>query len=259
MEYIFGIHAVRVALKRRPEEVAQVNIARQRRDARVGTLTELAASKGVQVVEVSSESLAAFSHGGRHQGVVAQLHPHAPDSVSGFDALQSLVRTHQTEGTPTLLVLLDGVQDPHNLGACWRSSAAAGAHALIVTERRSAPANATAQKVASGASALLPCITVSNLARALSWLSSAGVAVIGASAASETSIFEVNLEGPVALVFGGESKGLRRLTAENCQTLAQIPMPGALESLNVSVAAGVLLFEAVRQRRMASCPTASRC
>ena len=245
---VVGIHPVRVLLRRRPAEIERLHVLAVRQDPRVNELRSLASTHGIPIVDLSAEAIAALAHGQKHQGVVAQLREETGQASSGQAQLDSLLTQHRAQGTSSLFLVLDGVQDPHNLGACWRSAGAAGAHALVIPDRRSAPVNATVRKVASGASEFVPCFSVSNLSRALERLAADGVRLIGASACAKQTVYDVNLCEPVAFVVGGESRGLRRLTKEKCDSLVRIPMPGPLESLNVSVAAGVMMFEAVRQR-----------
>ena len=245
---VFGIHAVRILLRRRPADVAALYVASTRRDGRIAALVALALPHRIEVSELPLEELGLLARGGKHQGVVAWLRSHVTKASTGVDQLGALIAQHHAEGTRTLLLALDGVQDPHNLGACWRSAGAAGAHGLIIPQRRSAPVNATVKKVASGASELVPCCDVPYLARTRERLAADGVRLVGAVADAKRTLYDVDLCEPTAFVLGAESRGLRRLTAEKCDALVRIPMPGLLESLNVSVAAGVLLFEAIRQR-----------
>jgi 23S rRNA (guanosine2251-2'-O)-methyltransferase len=183
-----------------------------------------------------------LAEGVRHQGVIARVRRQAA-KIDEHNLLSALTRT-----VNPLVLVLDGVQDPHNLGACLRSAAAAGALAVIVPRDNSAPLTPVARRAAAGAAESLPLVTVTNLARTLRDLKEAGVWIYGASHDAEASLYETDLRGPVALVLGGEGKGLRRLTREHCDGLFRIPMSGAVESLNVSVAAGISLFEVMRQR-----------
>src|SRR5690554_101656 len=244
-DYIFGIHAVSTLLKRRPKDISRLLIARGRRDPRMQELMQLAQSKHLRWEETTKEELDRLVEG-VHQGVVAccELTPEKGegDLVDLLDAI---------EGPPFLLVL-DGVTDPHNLGACLRTADAAGVHLVIVPKDKSAPLNATARKVACGAADAVPVVRVTNLARTLRELQERGIWLVGTTGDVEATIYEVDLKGPLALVMGAEEKGMRRLTREHCDLLAQIPMHGEVSSLNVSVATGVCLFEAVRQRRGAA-------
>ena len=180
---------------------------------------------------------------GRHQGVVAKV-----DASRKYLALDDLLDTLENDA---LLLVLDGIQDPHNLGACLRVADAFGVDAIIAPKDRAVGLNATAAKVASGAAETVPFVTVTNLARALRQMKEAGVEIIGTAEDGESDIFEVHLDGPIAWVLGAEGTGMRRLTRENCDRLVRIPMEGMVESLNLSVTSGILMFETCRQRRLA--------
>lgn len=243
-EVIHGIHAVAAALKHRPERVGGLWVERQRRDARMQALLDQAAHLGVLIHHADRAELDRLSDGARHQGIVARLS--VRQTARGEDDLPDLL---VAASGPALLLVLDGVQDPHNLGACLRSAAAAGVHAVIVPSDRAVGLNATVHKVACGAADLVPFVPVTNLARTLRALREQGVWVVGAAGEAETSVYEIDFTAPTAIVLGAEEKGLRRLTREVCDHLARIPMAGGgVESLNVSVATGVFLFEARRQR-----------
>jgi len=238
----YGIHAVRVLLARNPERIRRLLVTSGRDAARLVELKSLAQRAGVQVGATDDASLDRLADGGRHQGVVAEITPRGGDPETQLEeALEA------AQGAPLLLVL-DGVQDPHNLGACLRSADAAGVTAVIVPRDRAAGLTAVARKVAAGAAETVPFIPVVNLARALRDLKERGVWLVGTDDAADRTLFEADLTGPLALVMGSEGEGLRRLTRECCDQLVSIPMAGAVESLNVSVATGVVLFEAVRQR-----------
>jgi len=242
-DIVLGWHAVLSILRQAPERVLSIQIDRGRKGPRRAQLLEAARTAGISVEETTGDVLdRAAGEGGNHQGVVARCRP-APErteaEIPGFIA---------SLPGPALILVLDGVQDPHNLGACLRSADAAGAHAVILPRDNSAPLTAVARKVASGAADSLAVFRVGNLARALEHLKEAGVWLVGAAGEAEKTIFDIDLTGPTALVMGAEGEGLRRLTAEKCDYLAQIPMAGSVESLNVSVATGICLFEAVRQR-----------
>jgi 23S rRNA (guanosine2251-2'-O)-methyltransferase len=241
----YGIHAVRVLLARNPERVRRLLVGSGRDAARLAELKSLAQRAGVQVGATDDASLDKLAEGGRHQGVVAEIVPRAGDPETQLEeALEA------AEGAALLLVL-DGVQDPHNLGACLRSADAAGVTAVLAPRDRAAGLTAVARKVAAGAAETVPFIPVVNLARALRGLKERGVWLVGTDDTADRTLFEADLTGPVALVMGSEGEGLRRLTRECCDQLVSIPMAGAVESLNVSVATGVVLFEAVRQRSAA--------
>ena len=242
-DLICGPHAVLAALTKNPARIEGVWLSTGRRDARGAEVERAARAAGAPVHRVERDELDVMAPGLRHQGVVARLRPGAAAGAPSFEEFL----THLPERP--LLLVLDGVQDPHNLGACLRSAEAAGAHAVIVPKDNSAPLSAVARKSASGAAETVPLFRVTNLARALDALKDAGVWLVGASHDVEKTLYETDLTPPAALVLGGEGKGLRRLTRERCDILARIPMAGTVGSLNVSVAAGICLFEAVRQRR----------
>ncbi len=243
-ESIHGLHAVTAALKYEPEQLRGLWVERQRRDARIQVLLDEAARHGVPVHQVDRAELDRLSGGARHQGVLARLavrrRTHGEADLSALLAAAN---------GPALLLVLDGVQDPHNLGACLRGAAAAGVHAVIAPADRAVGLNATVRKVACGAAEIVPFVSVTNLARTLRGLQEQGVWIVGAAGEAEGSLYEVDLTPSTAIVLGAEEKGLRRLTREVCDRLARIPMAeGGVESLNVSVAAGIFLFEARRQR-----------
>jgi len=241
-ERIHGIHAVAALLKRSPERVESLAVLRGRRDRRIEELLAAARAGGVAVRELAREELDRLAPG-VNQGVVAEVRAAAAlDERFLFDELLPALPG------PALLLVLDGVTDPHNLGACLRSADAFGAHAVIVPRDNSAPLNATARKVASGAADVVPLVSVTNLARTLRALQEAGVWIVGAAGEATQAITAVDLRGAVALVMGAEGSGMRRLTREHCDHLASIPLCGEVESLNVSVATGVFLYEARRQR-----------
>jgi 23S rRNA (guanosine2251-2'-O)-methyltransferase len=241
LETIFGVHAVRMMLERHPERIRTVRLAERRDDPRVRTIEELARRRALPIERVDTETLKRQLGDVVHQGVAAEITPLPP---WGEDELLAAL-----QGTPAALLLaLDGVQDPHNLGACLRTADACGVRALIVPKDRAAQLTPAARKVAAGAAETTPVVAVTNLVRSLKLLKAAGLWVVGADAAAEESADRVDLKGPVALVLGAEGTGLRQLTRQNCDFLVRLPQLGAVESLNVSVAAGMLLYEAVRQR-----------
>jgi 23S rRNA (guanosine2251-2'-O)-methyltransferase len=239
-ETIYGLHAVEAALHA-GSRVTVLFVQEGRRDARMERLLQAAAAAGAAVRTLARHELDRMVPGARHQGVVAQCRAAA---ALGEDELESWVATLPE---PFLLVL-DGVQDPHNLGACLRTADAAGVHGVIAPRDRAAGLTATARKVASGAAEALPFFQVTNLARTLRRLQEQRIWIVGAAGEAETDHYAADLRGPLALVLGAEGKGMRRLTREHCDSLVRIPMAGTVSSLNVSVATGVLLFEAVRQR-----------
>ncbi len=240
-ETIYGLHAVRVMLERHPQRVLSLELAEHRGDARVRSLEELARRHGVTVRRVELTSFRQRLGEVVHQGVAADIVPLAPWSED------ELLAALATTATP-LLLALDGVQDPHNLGACLRTADACGALAVIVPRDRAAKLNPTVRKVAAGAAETIPVVAVTNLVRTLKLLKDANLWVVGADAAADKDAGQVDLKGAVVLVLGAEGSGLRQLTQQNCDFMVRLPQLGAVESLNVSVAAGMLLYEAVRQR-----------
>jgi 23S rRNA (guanosine2251-2'-O)-methyltransferase len=238
--YIHGFHAVGAKLRQDPEAVFEIFVAGQRGDARAKDLIARAEAAGVRVMPVDAQRLDGMAGTHRHQGVVARIDARQR-ALKVVDVLEGLTE-------PALLLVLDGVTDPHNLGACLRVADGAGAHAVIAPKDRAVGLNATAMKVASGAADTVPYITVTNLSRTLRELQEAGVWCIGAAGETDKELYGIDQRGPVAWVLGAEGDGLRRLTRETCDELAKIPMYGAVESLNVSVASGICLFEARRQR-----------
>ena len=237
---LFGFHAVGVRLKIAPQSIVEVYFEVTRRDARMRQFVDRCKEAGVRLIEADGLRLAklAGSHG--HQGVAA-LVQHMPQAHSLDDLLDSIAE-------PPLLLVLDGVTDPHNLGACLRVADGAGAHAVIAPKDHAAGINATVAKVASGAAETMPYFMVTNLARTLGELKERNIWVIGTSGDAPKTIYQVEMKGPTALVLGAEGPGMRQLTRKTCDELVSIPMKGAVESLNVSVASGVCLYEALRQR-----------
>lgn len=244
VETIFGMHAVRVILERHPERVLAVLLAERRDDPRSRSVEELARRHGRPVQRIDAQGFKARLGDVVHQGVAADIAPLEPWNEDALLAALTAVRA-------PLLLALDGVQDPHNLGACLRSADACGALALIVPRDRAARLTPTVRKIAVGAAETTPVVAVTNLVRTLKLLKEAGLWVVGADAAAPKPAAEVDLTGPIVLVLGAEGTGLRHLTREHCDFTVRLPQLGAVESLNVSVAAGMLLYEAVRQRGMA--------
>ncbi|WP_157271451.1 23S rRNA (guanosine(2251)-2'-O)-methyltransferase RlmB [Azohydromonas aeria] len=237
---LFGFHAVTVRLKTAPQSITEIHIDATRRDARMRQFVERAKEAGMKLIESDDERLTRICGAPRHQGVVARVQALAQQH-SLDDVLDGV------EGPPLLLVL-DGVTDPHNLGACLRVADGAGAHAVVAPKDHAVGLNATVAKVASGAAETVPYLMVTNLARSLNELKERDIWVIGTAEDAEKTIYEVDFKGPVALVLGAEGPGMRQLTRKTCDELVRIPMQGAVESLNVSVAAAVCLYEARRQR-----------
>ena len=242
----YGIHAVRVLLSRQPGRVRRVLVAGGRDAGRLTEVRALAKQAGVQVASVELAQLDRLAEGERHQGVVAEIVPWAGDPET------QLEEALEAAGPVPLLLVLDGVQDPHNLGACLRSADAAGVAAVIVPRDRAAGLTPVVRKVAAGAAESVPLVAVVNLARTLRELKERGLWLVGTDDAADKTLYEADLKGPLGLVMGSEGEGMRRLTRECCDQLVSIPMAGAVESLNVSVATGVALFEAVRQRSSAT-------
>ena len=241
---LFGFHAITVRMKTAPKSVIELHVEANRRDARMRSFVDRARDGGIKIVETDGERLDKMAGTSRHQGVVARVEvvamPHSLDEV-----------IEAVEGPPLLLVL-DGVTDPHNLGACLRVADGAGAHAIVAPKDHAVGVNATVAKVASGAAETVPYIMVTNLARTLNELKDFDIRVIGTSDDAEQTLYDIDLTGPIAFVLGSEGDGMRQLTRKTCDQLVRIPMAGAVESLNVSVAAGVCLFEALRQRTKAA-------
>jgi 23S rRNA (guanosine2251-2'-O)-methyltransferase len=245
-ELIAGLHAVRTALSHGEGQVPELWFDGKRRDRRVREILDLAKTQQVATHAVAREELDRLTGNGNHQGMVARV---AVPAALDEHALMALLDT--LDEAPLLLVL-DGVQDPHNLGACLRTADATGVDAVIAPKDRSVGLTPTVCKVASGAVGQVPYVQVTNLSRALKSLQDRGIWLIGTAGEAGDDVYDVDLSGPLALVMGGEGKGLRRLTRERCDLLAKLPMLGVVESLNVSVATGVVLYEALRQRRRAA-------
>ena len=237
---IFGFHAVTARLRHEASSIEEIYVDATRHDRRMQELLRAAESAKVRIIQADDQRLNGMVGTRRHQGVVAKA-----GELSLARNLDELLDA--IEGPPLLLVL-DGVTDPHNLGACLRVADGAGAHAVIAPKDRAVGLNATAAKVASGAADTVPYITVTNLARTMRELKERDIWLIGTTDDADKTLYEADFSGPAALVMGSEGEGMRRLTRENCDVLVSIPMHGAVESLNVSVASGVCLFEARRQR-----------
>ncbi|MBK7616184.1 MAG: 23S rRNA (guanosine(2251)-2'-O)-methyltransferase RlmB [Vitreoscilla sp.] len=245
---LFGFHAVTVRLKTAPESIIEIHLDATRRDARMRSFAERAREAGAALVDSDDARLSKLAGGPRHQGVVARVKPvamtHSLDEVlEGVEAARE---------APALVLVLDGVTDPHNLGACLRVADGAGAQAVVAPKDHAVGLNATVAKVASGAAETVPYLMVTNLARSLNEMKERGIRIIGLSDDAPHTLFEADLSGPVALVLGAEGPGMRQLTRKTCDELVSIPMAGAVESLNVSVAAAVCLYEAHRQRSAAA-------
>ena len=241
LKTLFGFHAVSVRLKTAPASVSEVHVDPARRDQRMRQLVERAAAAKVRVLDSDDARLTQLAGTPRHQGVVARVTP-LPQTHSLDDLLDAV------QGPP-LLLALDGVTDPHNLGACLRVADGAGVHAVVAPKDHAVGLNATVAKVASGAAETVPYLMVTNLARCLNELKERDILIVGTADDAPITLYQAELRGPLALVLGAEGSGLRQLTRKTCDLLVRIPMLGAVESLNVSVAAGVCLYEARRQRQ----------
>ena len=237
---LFGFHAVTVRLKTAPKSILEIHVDASRRDQRMRQFVERTKDAGARLIDSDDDRLQKLCGTHRHQGVVARAEVVAM-SHSLDDTLDAV------EGDPLVLVL-DGITDPHNLGACLRVADGAGVHVVLAPKDHAVGVNATVAKVSSGASDTVPYLMVTNLARALGELKERSIRVIGLSDAAQKSLYDIDLSGPLAFVLGAEGSGMRALTAKTCDELVSLPMLGAVESLNVSVAAGICLYEVVRQR-----------
>lgn len=237
---VFGFHAVTVLLRQRPESVLELHAGAERTDGRMRDLLKLAEQKKVRVMAATGERLDGLTGHARHQGVAARV-AEVKRSNSLDDTLDAVVG-------PPLLLVLDGIQDPHNLGACLRVADAAGVSAVVAPKDRAVGLTATASKVASGAAETVPYFAVTNLARTLRELKERSIWIVGTDEGARDDLFTADFPDAVAWVLGSEGEGMRRLTREHCDFLVRIPMQGIVESLNVSVAAGIVLFESVRRR-----------
>jgi 23S rRNA (guanosine2251-2'-O)-methyltransferase len=244
--WIYGFHAVEAAVKREPAAVQVLWLQSGRKDKRAQGIETLAHNQGVALEWVSRERLDGVLEGaGRHQGIAAQMIGGQSQTTLDERSLLALV----AQAASPLVLVLDGVTDPHNLGACLRSADAAGVTAVVVPKDRSADLGPTVTKVACGAAESVPFARVTNLSRTLEKLKEAGLWLVGTTGEAETSLYDQDLTGSLCLIMGAEGEGMRRLTQDACDFLVKLPMAGSVESLNVSVATGVCLFEAVRQRR----------
>jgi 23S rRNA (guanosine2251-2'-O)-methyltransferase len=241
-EWLYGVHSITAVLNNEPERILDIMVAKGRDDARMNDLVKLARKQGIAVQFVQRKTLDDKTKGEQHQGILARAKPARVLDEGDLDVIIA------KQNVPFLLVL-DGVTDPHNLGACLRNADAAGVHAIIVPKDNSASITPVVRKVAVGAAETVPLIQITNLARTLKHLQQAGIWVIGTAGEAEQLIYDTKLHGPIALVMGSEDKGMRRLTRETCDELVKLPMAGEVSSLNVSVASGICLFEIVRQRQ----------
>lgn len=240
---VVGVHAVTALLKSAPQRITVLNCLKGKRDQRIQKILDLANKLDVSVQMLDAKAMESFGEE-HHQGVVASC------KAGELHDESFLMRLVEGLNEPAFLLVLDGVTDPHNLGACLRTANAAGVHAVLAPKDKAVGVNATVRKVASGAAEVVPFIPVTNLARTLKNLQQSGVWLVGTSDKAEQSIYDAQLTGPLAVVMGAEGTGLRRLTQETCDFLVSIPMQGEVSSLNVSVATGVCLFEALRQRKI---------
>jgi 23S rRNA (guanosine2251-2'-O)-methyltransferase len=240
---IYGFHAVTSRLRQSATSVKELYVGAAREDRRAQDLIKAAEARGTRVMRVDEKRLDGMTHHARHQGVAARIEV-APLPAHIEDVLEALTE-------PALLLILDGVTDPHNLGACLRVADAMGVHAVLAPKDRAVGVNATVSKVASGAAESVPYIAVTNLARAMRELKEQGIWLVGADERAEQGLYGARLQGPLAWVFGAEGEGMRRLTREHCDELVRIPMLGTVESLNISVSAGICLAETRRQRNAA--------
>ena len=240
-EFIYGIHAVKAVLEREPERFIEAFVLKGRQDDRLMPILNDLQVCGVSIQQMTRKTLDDKARGANNQGIIARVKPAKQLNENDIDGI---LAQHESP----LLLVLDGVTDPHNLGACLRNADAAGVAAIIVPKDRSAPMNATVSKVACGAAEVVPLIRVTNLARTMRTLQEQGIWFVGTAGEATHDIYQAKLTGPLAIVMGAEGDGMRRLTRETCDDLIKIPMAGSVSSLNVSVASGICLFEAVRQR-----------
>ncbi|MBT1452252.1 23S rRNA (guanosine(2251)-2'-O)-methyltransferase RlmB [Glaciecola sp. XM2] len=242
-EYLYGLHTIAAVLESEPERLLEIMIAKGRNDDRINQIVSLARKQSIAVQFCQRKTLDDKAKGEQHQGILARAKPAKVLNEADLD------RIVEQQTTPFFLVL-DGVTDPHNLGACLRNADAAGVHAVIVPKDNSASITPVVRKVAVGAAETIPLIQVTNLSRTLKQLQQAGVWVVGTAGEAQQLIYECKLNGAIAIVMGAEGKGMRRLTRETCDELVKLPMAGTVSSLNVSVASGICLFEVVRQRSL---------
>ena len=240
--FVFGFHAVESLLQHHADRVIRVCVQKQSTNKKIISLTQLANQKNITVEISSPQALDQMTHNANHQGVVAFC-----TEMPTYDE-NDLLSLLQNLSVPPFILILDGIQDPHNLGACFRSADAAGVHLIIAPKDKSVGLTPAVSKVASGAAEIVPFVRVTNLVRTLEMLKAQGIWIYGAAADASAMLYQTNLSGPIAMVLGAEGSGLRRLTREHCDGLVKIPMSGTVSSLNVSVATGIFLFEIVRQR-----------
>lgn len=241
-QLIFGLHATEATLKRQPERFIEIYALKGRQDDRLLSIVNFARKQGISIQFMTRKTLDAKAGDERHQGVIAKVTP--PPQLTEADLAQLV----ENAKTPPFILILDGVTDPHNLGACMRSADAAGVTAIVVPKDNASKITSTVQKVACGAADTVPFVPVTNLARTMRYLQEQGIWIIGTAGETDQTLYDADLKGPLAVAMGAEGSGLRRLTREHCDVLVKIPMVGTVSSLNVSVATGICLFEANRQR-----------
>lgn len=245
-ELVFGIHAINEMMQRSPERFIELWLLKGRDDERILPIINMARKYGVAIQFLHRKTLDEKSGGYQHQGVIARVKP----GKQYTDAdLEDIIEQATKTGQQPFILVLDGVTDPHNLGACLRNADASGVQAIVVPKDNAVKINPTVRKVAVGAAETIPLVQVTNLSRALKAMKNLGLWIVGTAGEAEHDIYDCQLKGPIALVMGAEDKGMRRLTRENCDQLIKLPMAGSVSSLNVSVAAGICLFEIVRQRK----------
>lgn len=242
-DFIFGFHAVQSILKTCPDRAIELMVSSRRNDQRLQKTLSLAERAEVPIKKVSASEMDGFADSDKHQGCILRA-----EKGKMYDEKWMIEYVSSLDHSPLILVL-DGITDPHNLGACLRSADAAGVDAVIAPRDKSAGLSPIVRKVACGAADTIPFVLVTNLSRMLEKLQKAGVWICGAAGESDQTLVDVDMTSPTAIVMGSEDRGLRRLTRESCDHLVKIPMRGSVESLNVSVATGIMLFEAVRQRQ----------
>lgn len=241
-QVIFGFHAVEAVLSKSPERIIEVFVLKARSDARLNSVISSLRKAGISVQFMNKKALDDKSRGEQHQGLIARVKPTPQLNESDLDLIV------ESKGRDAFILVLDGVTDPHNLGACLRCADASGVDAVVVTKDKSAGMSPTTIKVACGAAETVPLIQVTNLARTLRQLQESGVWITGTAGETDKLLFDIDFTGPTAIVMGAEGVGMRRLTREHCDELVKIPMQGTVSSLNVSVATGITLFEVLRQR-----------
>jgi len=244
-EFVFGIHAINALIERSPERFIELWLLKGRDDERLKPIINLARKYGISTQLANRKVLDEKSEGEQHQGVVARVT--AGKTFTEAD-LDEIIQMAEKKGLPPFLLILDGVTDPHNLGACLRNADAAGVQAVIVPKDNAARITPVVRKVAVGAAENVPLVQVTNLVRTMKLLQNMGVWIVGTAGETDICLYDLKLQGPMALVMGAEGKGMRRLTRETCDQLVKLPMAGSVSSLNVSVATGICLFEIVRQR-----------